>query len=140
MKPGDTNLPASLSPTLPVLPDGSGAIVGASDSVLVMVDLHHFFLLLFFLLFGGFSDSGAEFTHFSPRFPRSTTLLRPSSIELTNWFFHFFLTFLFIFVPLLSYLAGKIVIIHLFLIILFFLPGKQQSFGINLCSRGREGF
>ncbi|EFH50871.1 hypothetical protein ARALYDRAFT_352092 [Arabidopsis lyrata subsp. lyrata] len=31
---GDTNLPASSSPTLPVLPDGSGAIVGASDSVL----------------------------------------------------------------------------------------------------------
>ncbi|EFH46814.1 predicted protein [Arabidopsis lyrata subsp. lyrata] len=36
--PGDTNLPASSSPTLPVLPDGSGAIVGASDSVLVMVN------------------------------------------------------------------------------------------------------
>ncbi|EFH55923.1 predicted protein [Arabidopsis lyrata subsp. lyrata] len=36
--PGDTNLPASLSPTLPVLPDGSGAIVGASDSVLLMVN------------------------------------------------------------------------------------------------------
>ncbi|XP_020887746.1 uncharacterized protein LOC110224155 [Arabidopsis lyrata subsp. lyrata] len=31
---GDTNLPASSSPTLPVLPDDSGAIVGASDSVL----------------------------------------------------------------------------------------------------------